>query len=183
MPLRPPQHRATARAVLVSKNDDVWDADRLTAEVSPLEGDKDAASEHPYVQYHRGATRFDLSAQCRWKNGKGSARDYFREGVEPDAQFILRRIDPEHMAEIRDAIERERGQDVRAWNAIMARACRLGLAGIEGAGWEFSLDHRGGASAETMRQIYDAGDLELVNEIGWAVYGYSSPLSYQEKKA
>ena len=175
---RPPQHRATAKAVLISRQDSAWDMDRLDEEVEKLEPDDRGG--HPYVQYMQGETRFDLGAMVSWKNGRSSPRDYL-EG-EPDAQFVLRRLSVEQVAEIRDAAERERGRDESAWNAIMVRAARMGLGDIEGEGWSFALDGRGLASAETMQGIYDAGGISLVTEIGWAVYLYSQPLSEQEKK-
>lgn len=186
MPLRPPVHRATAPAVLISKQDSAWDSDRLDREVTALVGEGDEADpekalEHPYIRYHQGEGRYDLDARMKWSGGVNCARDYLVR--EPDAKFVLRLMDVDAMAELGDALKRERGKDDMAFQAILARAARMGLDDIEGPGWKRTFDSRGQISAETMRAIYDAGGEELIGEIGWAAYGYSKPLSEQEKKA
>ena len=177
--MRPPQHSIDATPILVLPEDPAWDLDRIEAELEGVPEDDRQA--HPYAQYQRGDTRYDLHARVTWPGGEGSAADYLGDGA---TRFILQRLSVEHFAEVQDAFSRElqREGEHSSFVGVWVKAAKYGIAAIEG-------DHdielpRGGRMRETtLRAVVDKhGGLDTLTRIGLAAWRLSQPLTAAEGK-
>ena len=108
--IKPPTHKIDGVAVFVSQHDSAWDHERIARERAELP----AGSVHPYDDYQRGETRFDLS----------QVQLYLRPGAVP-VVWHLRRLGFDEWLSI---------QQLLVVDATVAayRALQLGVMKIEG---------------------------------------------------
>lgn len=184
--VRPPQHRVDAEPVYIDVTDDAWDREGLNAEFEEIdrenkrreEASNDGVyeaipkSEHPYLQYVGGKTRFDLEAPCFWRGQQKKAADY----LSGDAtRFVLRRLDWRDYYRVRSAFSRDVTE-------AFILACRLGLRRIDGDS-KFRVDpDLPERSDDEMRRLFELNP-EIPISIGRAVWLSSQPLTDAEKKA
>lgn len=177
--MRTPQHSIDATPVLVLPEDPAWDLDKIEAEIEGL--DVEARQAHPYAQYQKGETRYDLHARVTWPGGEGSAADYLKDG---GLRFVLQRLSVEHFAEVQDAFSRElqREGEASSFVGVWVKAAKYGIAAIEGDP-DVELPRGGRMREATLRAIVDKhGGLDTLTRIGLAVWRLSQPLSDAEKK-
>ena len=92
---RPPRHRADAKAIFVLSMDEAWDKEKIDAEVRALEEQKDGLGQtHPVVQYHAGATRYDITHALPYLDSHKAW------------QFEVRPLTMTEFAEVQDLLDR-----------------------------------------------------------------------------
>ena len=164
--LRPPQHRADAPIVFIHPADEAWDQDRINQDCK----DK---PDHPVQQYFGGHTRYDLTPQVI-------------EYLKPDSQptkFYLRRLDWEKWGVCRSKWETSIVRGEPRQRDAYVYACTWGLERVEGI--ELNIDPLRGLQWQDKQKLYELStdDIELLYDVGLAVYQASLPLSEAEKKA
>src|SRR6187551_274898 len=102
---RPPQHRADSEPVFVAPGDDAWDHARITAERKAMDEAGEDSSQHPVWLYWIGATRYDLHARLRWKDGAATAADWL--DLPKACRFTLRRLPPRLFGRVHARLEAE----------------------------------------------------------------------------
>lgn len=176
---RPPQHRADAEAVLILRQDDAWDHERIEAEIAELveefesgsiAGDDDSRPAHPVEDYWAGRTRFDLDAPRQFRGKVVTAREYLDEAKSP-VEFVLRKL---------DGSKYRRLQSKAVVDAVEAthEACRIGVKTCRGL--KLPSAKTGRLNREDTDMLVDL-DLDL--DIGSAVFALARPLDDAEKKA
>lgn len=177
---RPPQHSADATPIFIASSDDAWDKDRVARERAALpKGDR-----HPLDDYYAGRTRFDLDAPLTLSGQTVTIRDYLREGAAPTV-FRLRRVTGLERQQAKAAFQDkgEAAADRRLtalWKLARAGVVEV-VDGFDGKPWD--IEGGGGLplTEADAQQLYDA-DPMLVEELGYAVYFASAPLSEAEGK-
>lgn len=166
--LRPPQHRIDAPIVFVHHIDDAWDRSKIDRDCTVITGDgvKVLPELNPLAQYRGGFTRYDLNA---------SVQEYLRASATP-TRFVLRRLAWDEYQACRQQIDSGRRRDAYAY------ACQTGLTKIEAGA--FDLEGKSPTWQE-MQKLHDMSPLgvDLVHDIGQAVFQASLPMSEAEKKA
>lgn len=99
-----PTHSLDAPIVVVMRDDDAWDVDRIDAEKAEMKNPQD----HPVERYLLGQTRYDVR----------EVTSYFREGVQP-TRFHMRRLALQEWQHV---------ENVRANNEGVAYALALAYA-------------------------------------------------------
>ncbi|HUU96312.1 MAG TPA: hypothetical protein VM487_11275 [Phycisphaerae bacterium] len=160
-----PAHRVDHIPVYILPFDLSWDMDAVRKDTAKLEGE--AFKSHPWVRYHDGSSRCDLSTVAQWLIPE-----------IPPARFVMRRLTR------------------RQWNAVEAKesvsvpdardlALRYGLEAIEGIDCELD---RGGAedgplSSDDLDRLLDlVGTAGLVNLGQMAIAVSRRELQPAEKK-
>lgn len=166
--LKVPHHRADAPIVFIHPQDDAWDHDKVAADLKDAE-------DHPLQLYWGGHTRYDLTP---------AVQAYLKPDSKP-TKFFLRRLKWDEWLECKSAWERAILQRDGRPVAAYTEACRLGLQKIENG---FEIGDRevsGRLSYRDMQKLQDmsVAGMELILDVGQAVYQASMPLTEAEKKA
>ncbi|MCY1055438.1 hypothetical protein [Nannocystis sp. SCPEA4] len=176
----PPQHRADVAGIYIPANDTSIDKDRFYSELERMKAEGLDPEEHPIRRYYRGLTRFDLQAQDMLFGQPVKAGDYFG----PDAErWVLRRLSWDQWYEVTGLWKISDGTvDPASARQAQLRACRYGIAGVEGTNLKLDGAQAGSLTHGDMQRIFDL-DRGLPPILGDAIIAYSLPLSDQEKKA
>lgn len=160
MALKPPQHAADADAVVVLREDDAWDFDRIADEKKQLED----PSAHPVERYWSGETRYDIDT--------GGVRGYLKDASKPWL-FTLRRLDSKRMRSLGSMMTTDQ-------QGAFREMCRYALKSTENVPHTFKGAANGRLTEDDLQWLYDAGDLDV--SIGVAAWWHSQPLTDAEKK-
>jgi len=175
MALKPPRHRVDdENPRFVSAHDSEAWLDRLDSELQEAERSEDLdIDDHPHRIYARGQTRYDVTAPMKWRGEDVTILDY----VDRDKAtwWLLGRLPPD----VRVGLKRRFSEN---YESACLECVRWGLRGIEN-GPEYRQTRDGRVHDDTIAQIIDAGDEELIQDIGCAVFIYNLGLSEPEKKA
>lgn len=169
--IRPPSHRIDALPIVVVEQDTAWDRLKVSAELEALGDD---ALRHPFIQYHHGATRYDLSAEITTPDGvKRTVLDYL--DLAQAWQFHGRRLKCEEVHRLQPMLTANPG-------LAFLQALKLSLVKIEGPGApEIKRDSLGGVSDDTVEMLFQLCS-GLPSEVGQALLLASMPLTAAEKK-
>lgn len=179
--MQPPQHDIDAAPFIVVSGDPAWDHESVMAETKGLNAEE--LAEHPYVAYMSGRSRYDLTAEFRWKGGLGSASDYL-DADTPATRIELRRLNLRERCEITDATRREQKKHGKGASllSVYYEAARMAVVAVHGAR---DLEFRKGTEVpdDVLEKLCDRlGGLDVVAQIGSAAVILSYPLNEAEKK-
>ena len=178
----PPSHRVDAPIVFVHPSDPAWDKERVEAEQAQM----DAPEMHPVARYQNGWGRFDLSAEYTVLGQPHCALDYLDESKQP-TRWKLRRLTALEWYEVHPLWQKAIARGELPYDAFL-RACAIGLEKAE-PDLGVELKRPGGRlSASDVQLLHDMGQeqspaIDLVFDIGSAVYTASLPLTDSEKKS
>lgn len=167
-----PRHRIDAPIIAIHPADAAWDTEKIEA------SHKEHGDACPYDVYHRGLTRYDITARGQ----HGSVQELL--SGDP-VEFHLRRLSTTELNEVQALLEREITQDYPIARKAYAAACRYGLVAVKQGGVPILDLQRPGslteADMDALRDLTDLG-LKLVVFVGQASYAASQPLTEAEGK-
>lgn len=172
---RPPQHAADSTPIFIASNDDAWDRERIARERASLP----KWGTHPIDAYYSGETRYDIDAPVTLSGQTVTIRGYLREGSTPTV-FCLRRV---------SGLERQQltavHKDPQARLATLWRLAKMGVVevadGFNGTPWDLQGGEALPLTDADMQTLYDVS-AQLPEDLGYAVYFASAPLSEAEGK-
>lgn len=173
-----PQHRVGAVPIFVSSADQAWNHARIDEERAAMKAAGEDPNTHPVWLYWIGATRYDLHARLRWKDGAAAVTDWL--DLPNATLFTLRRLSPRHFSKVHPRIQNAHETGVPD-REIELDACRWGLESVVGPS---APELRGGielteGDIEVLRSTWG---MPMVWELGRAAYTCSVPLREDEKK-
>lgn len=171
MRLKIPHYTPRATGTYICEDDSALDTDRIKRECAELEkAGRAPAEHHPIFLYWRGVGRFDLDAVMDFDGQQVRPRDYII-GEDPEL-WTVRRLT---WAEFND-VERIGEQRTQA-----LRACRYGLAAVEGSSLELAITN-GMLTDATMQALHDI-DPDLPVTLGYCVLLLNRGPTAAEKKS
>lgn len=178
-----PRHRTDHTMVYLDPGDSAWDRDKIDAEIrairiktgelepEPKEEVPDvvweSVDEHPTILYSRGESRYDLD----------TVREYLIQDEKP-TEFVLRRLKPEHYADVKDLLSQHQVGRARL------KAIEMGLVEIRG---DFPWKPKRNKATGFLRRDSIEDLSEKLPELEFDLLGYacitaSSSLKDSEKK-
>lgn len=179
---RPPPQRVDAPIIFVHPSDPAWDTKRVVAEQTEMKARGELPAMHPVSRYQGGWTRYDLDAAGTVAGQSVSPRDYLDLAKHP-TMWKLRRLSGLEWYEVNPLVKQagRRGDEP---DAAYLLACIIGLESVENGPL---LSRPGGRLGPAdIQLLHDTGQenggIDLVHDIGEAVYQASMPLTESEKK-
>lgn len=178
---RPPQHRVDAPIVYIHPSDSAWQTDRVAAEQAAMKARGEEPKMHPVARYQGGWTRYDLDAQFTLEGKVVTARDYLDEAQQP-TMWRLHRLNVAQWYEIHPLWEKAASNGEQPYAAFV-RAAMIGVEKVEnGPTLELPGGRLSPTDMQTLHEIGQASGVDLVFDLGKAVYTASMPLSESEGK-
>ena len=162
----PPKHRVDAPIVFIHPADEAWDQDAVA------KSEEEHGKECPFLQYCTGETRCDPSDAQHLLKGQ-------------PVEYHLSRLSALQLNEVQSLIERDITQGGPMTRTGYLQAARYGLKELKQGGAELvALQSPGNLSMADIELLRDATPLgiDLIRQIGAAVYQASQPLREDEKK-
>lgn len=178
---RPPQHRVDAPILYVHPSDEAWQRERIEAEQTAMKARGEDPKQHPVARYQGGWTRYDLDAMSTVAGEARTPRDYLDESKQP-TMWKLRRLDVAQWYEVHPLWDKAARASEKAFVAFL-RAALVGIEKVEnGPTLELTAGRLTATDLQLLHDIGQGAEIDLVYDIGQAVYTASMPLSESEGK-
>lgn len=166
MKFRPPTHRIDAPIVYIHPADEAWDQDAIA------KSEEEHGELCPYLQYVAGKTRYDAGGVQHLLKGN-------------PVEFHGKRLGVVQLNEVQALADREGFQQSWTTRGAYMQAARYGLSAVKQGGEDvLTLQSSGNLTTVDLETLRDCSDLgiELIRDIGRALYIASQPLRDDEKK-